>query len=230
MPNLSDYNPAVKYGANLDVNANLADVRDQNDNEVVEFEGVASAVNYIHIENAATGANPRISGTGEADLGITFLNDQAEEIVIMDAAASAVNEITFTNAATAADPSAAATGDDTNINFQLTPKGTGIVLLASRSNGTEAAGSVTINAQRGRITTSALTTSSATVYNFDFVNNKLIGKDHPVLLTVSGGGNTGGRPFVFVNKLDAVGSAQISVGNAGVAVLNGTVVISFLVI
>ena len=86
------------------------------------------------------------------------------------------------------------------------------------------------NAQRGRITTSALTTSSATVYNFDFVNNKLIGKDHPVLLTVSGGGNTGGRPFVFVNKLDAVGSAQISVGNAGVAVLNGTVVISFLVI
>lgn len=50
-----------------------------------------------------------------------------ELILFPSAVTSAVNEITVSNAATGNAPSIAATGGDTNINLQLTPKGTGIV-------------------------------------------------------------------------------------------------------
>ena len=65
MPNLSDYNPAVKYGANLDVNVDLADIRDSNNNELLELDTVASAVNYIRIANSVTGAAPILTAVGD---------------------------------------------------------------------------------------------------------------------------------------------------------------------
>lgn len=65
MPNLSDYNPAIKYGANLDVNVDLADIRDANNNELLELDTVASAVNYTRIANAATGDAPELSAQGD---------------------------------------------------------------------------------------------------------------------------------------------------------------------
>lgn len=76
MPNLSDYNPAIKYGANLDVNVDLADIRDANNNELLELDTVASAVNYVRIANAATGGNPELSAQGDdtnASLQLTAL-------------------------------------------------------------------------------------------------------------------------------------------------------------
>lgn len=76
MPNLSDYNPAIKYGANLDVNVDLADIRDANGNELLELDTVASAVNYVRIANAATGSSPELSVQGDdsnADLQLTSL-------------------------------------------------------------------------------------------------------------------------------------------------------------
>jgi len=65
MPNLSDYNPAVKYGSNLDVNVDLADIRDANGNELLELDTVASAVNYVQIANAATGNAPAFTAAGD---------------------------------------------------------------------------------------------------------------------------------------------------------------------
>lgn len=65
MPNLSDYDPAVKYGANLDVNVDLGDIRDANDNELLEFDTVASAVNFIRISNAPTGTAAILSAQGD---------------------------------------------------------------------------------------------------------------------------------------------------------------------
>ena len=48
----------------------------------------------------------------------------------MTATGSAVNEFTIANAATGAGPTISSTGDDTNIDINVTPKGTGDVVLA----------------------------------------------------------------------------------------------------
>ena len=73
MPNLSDYNPAVKYGANLDVNIDLGDIRDANNNELLELDTVASAVNYIRIANSATGNSPVLTAVGDdTNIGLTL--------------------------------------------------------------------------------------------------------------------------------------------------------------
>lgn len=100
---------------------------DTNSNEVLTFGVVASAVNEIGITNAATGNNPIISALGEADTGITFQNLGAEEILILNSVATSVNEFTIASAATGNSPILEATGGDTNIDVELTPKGTGNV-------------------------------------------------------------------------------------------------------
>lgn len=97
--------------------------------ETQKWAGVASAVNEITVTNAATGNFPTISATGEADTGIDFENSEGEEILKLDAVPTGVNEITITNAVTTAAPVISATGGDTDININLTPKGTGYVNL-----------------------------------------------------------------------------------------------------
>jgi len=54
-----------------------------------------------------------------------WIDVNGNEIAKSSATASAVNEITFTNAATGNGPTISATGDDTNIDINLAPKGTG---------------------------------------------------------------------------------------------------------
>ena len=59
---------------------------------------------------------------------ITSINDaNGNEVIKTPATTSAVNEITVTNAATGNAPVISATGGDTNINLDLTGKGTGVV-------------------------------------------------------------------------------------------------------
>jgi len=104
---------------------------DQNANELVKFTATGSAVNEITVANAATGNKPVISVTGEADNGIEFHNDQAEQLLILASVASAVNEITITNAATGANPTISCTGEaDTGITFQNS-EGEEILILDS---------------------------------------------------------------------------------------------------
>lgn len=66
------------------------------------------------------------SGTGSI-----LLDTNSNELLKGVAVASAVNEITATNAITATAPSLSATGGDTNIDLQLTPKGTGTLNIPS---------------------------------------------------------------------------------------------------
>jgi len=56
-------------------------------------------------------------------------DDSNNEYIKFVKTATAVNEVTITNQATGSAPSIAATGDDTNIDFNLTPKGIGRVTL-----------------------------------------------------------------------------------------------------
>jgi hypothetical protein len=65
---------------------------------------------------------------------ITAINDtNGNELFGVTATGSAVNEFTVANAATGAGPTLSATGSDTNININLTPKGTGIALINATS-------------------------------------------------------------------------------------------------
>jgi hypothetical protein len=76
-------------------------------------------------------------GTGRTVVGalsatsprvITGVNDtNGNELLRVTATASAVNELTLANAATGGGPTLSATGDDTNIDLNITPKGTGEV-------------------------------------------------------------------------------------------------------
>ena len=69
---------------------------------------------------------------------VTSVNDtNGNELLKVSPTASAVNELTIANAATGSSPTLSASGDDTNIDINLTPKGTGNVI----AGGTIAMGS-----------------------------------------------------------------------------------------
>lgn len=141
-----NYDPAIMYGAQKNINVDLGDVLDSNQNEILEFDAVASAVNFVRVTNSVTTANPILSGQGDdTNVGLTlsskgtgdvriYAGDAAREILICVNTASAVNEVTVTPSATGVNPSLGATGDDTNIGLILLGKGTGAIVV---NNGTD---------------------------------------------------------------------------------------------
>lgn len=124
-------NPQVQAKGESDTGLTFAS---EDDEEMLILDAVAGAVNEVTIRSAATGAKPIIAATGEADTGLEFHNDQAEEGLIVDFNATAVNEVTIDNAATGSGPTISATGDDTNINLELAPKGSGTVNIDDDDN------------------------------------------------------------------------------------------------
>jgi len=59
-----------------------------------------------------------------------FIGDESgNEQLVFQTTGSAVNQLEITNAATGNGPILASTGGDTNINLNLTPKGTGVVMI-----------------------------------------------------------------------------------------------------
>lgn len=109
---------------------------DSSGNEVVKFEAVGTAVNYLNIKNAATASPIVLECQGTEDKGFTFMNSTDEEILILTPTPSSVNEITIGNAATTNPPSIAATGSGANIGLKLTGKGTGLLLIGGTSSWT----------------------------------------------------------------------------------------------
>jgi len=63
-------------------------------------------------------------------IGTSILDTNGNELALLTATSSAVNEFTVANAATGAGPTISSTGDDSNIDINITPKGTGDVVLA----------------------------------------------------------------------------------------------------
>ena len=74
-------------------------ILDEDGNEILGLNLVASAVNEIDISNASTGNRPIISTDGEVDIGLEFHNDQGEEMLRLIPVATAVNQIDIRNAA-----------------------------------------------------------------------------------------------------------------------------------
>lgn len=164
-----------------------------------------------------------------------LLDSSGNEYIKFSKTTSAVNELTATNAATGSNPTLSATGSDTNISLQLSPAGTGVVLLGDISTGTAnsptATATVTINAQRGIITTGSLTTGSASTYSFSLLNNKITATSQ-VFASVYNGTNSQGAPVVTGVQVATAGSATITIGNFANAAtpLNGTLLVNFVVL
>ncbi len=111
---------------------------------------VASGATKIVFASANDGTNPDIIdmgfGTGDVTLtgtqtltnktltspkiGTSILDTNGAQLALLTATGSAVNEFTIANAATGAGPTLSSTGDDSNIDINITPKGTGDVVLA----------------------------------------------------------------------------------------------------
>jgi hypothetical protein len=77
----------------------------------------------------ATDTTPQLGG--QLDVNGNSIGDGTLELLSFSETASAVNELTVTNAATGNAPQLSATGDDTNIDLDLQPKGTGNVTLGN---------------------------------------------------------------------------------------------------
>lgn len=93
---------------------------------VATFLATPSSANLLAAVTDETGTGSLVFGTQPRIT--TGINDSnGNEMFLFTATASAVNELTIANAATTGAPTISATGSDSNINIQLTPKGTGIV-------------------------------------------------------------------------------------------------------
>lgn len=178
-------------------------------------------------------SGPLRIGDGASSSTYTVLEDgNANEILDYTVTAAAVNHIRTTNAATGNAPSVSAVGDDAKIDLQVTPKGTGIVALDTRSTGTVASGSATINAQRGEIIWPTLTTGIQGLTATDFVNNKLTTSSNLIFMNattnISGDNQIVGA--VFKAFIRVAGSARLTIENHGTGALSGTARVAFLVV
>ena len=95
---------------------------------------------------ANDGTNPDIDDTGfitasstdtltnktltSPKIGTSILDTNGAELAVLTATSSAVNEFTIANAATGSGPTLSSTGGDSNVDINITPKGTGDVVLA----------------------------------------------------------------------------------------------------
>jgi len=98
-------------------------------------------------DTGATGSTGPTGATGDVSLagtqtltnktltapkiGTSILDTNGNELALLTATGSAVNELTIANAATGANPTISATGGDTNVGINLTPKGTGEIVIGA---------------------------------------------------------------------------------------------------
>lgn len=109
--------------------------------DVVEMMPTASWGNDLakwgEVEHSNAGVHALTSNsTITSSKLITGLNDtNANSLVKVSPTSSAVNQFTLANAATGAGPTLSATGSDTNIDINLTPKGTGALKVGGNPIG-----------------------------------------------------------------------------------------------
>lgn len=100
-------------------------------------------------------------------------------------------------------------------------------IIAVKANGTEASNAVTASGMAGKITTSSLTTAGGSSYAITWTNT-FIASTSVVLLTIAGGTNT--TENVTLKCVPGSGTATLTIyNNTAATALNGTIIISYLV-
>lgn len=175
-------------------------IADQNGNEMLAFNSNASAVNYLEIENGATGNPPHLRSRGDdANIGLHLVGKGTGEVSVCDAV------------------------DETKrLRFWLSNNGTGIITTL-RSNSTGTSKTIDLPNASGELfilpsfTTGSIPFSNGTTLLqdnanlfWDDTNNRLgIGNTNPqTLLTVGSGSQWFTLPGVNVN---VSGTAYVSV-------------------
>ena len=92
----------------------------------------------IGIAAVVDDTSPQLGGNLDTnDFNIAFddahgiIDENGNEQLTFQTTSSAVNQLDITNAATGNNPSISATGDDSNIGIELTPKGTGEIVIGA---------------------------------------------------------------------------------------------------
>lgn len=229
---LKNYDPALMQGANIGVAVDLTDITDNNGNEVIEIDGIASAVNYLAVGNSAT-ANPVIlaSRGDDTNVGLTIDGKGSGTIVF---AGTSTGGITLTTAVTASAGVAitGAVSATTTIKSSGATSGIGygagaggaVTQLTSRTTG------VTLNNITGTITTNNASLAAEATADF-IVTNSAVAIGDVIVLSMQSGSNGGGT-LVNISTV-AAGSFTIRVHNGNVAAgtaETGAILINFAVI
>ena len=149
-----DQDGTISFGAQELMFNDGQGILDSNGAELLVFGVTASAVNELKVTNAATGNPVTISATGgDTNIGMTltpkgtgdltltsgsfvfgadaegFYDASGNELLVFTKAASAVNYLGMTNSATGLGLSITATGSDTNIDLDISAKGSGVLAV-----------------------------------------------------------------------------------------------------
>lgn len=216
-----------------------------NVSSAINIPTVASAVNLINIQGAATGNKPIISGggpsadtnvsiqiqpkgTGDVYLGGVSSGDWSLDV---QSTGSAVNNVYVYGNIAANAPTVGAQGSDSNINLSVLPKGTGKVTLGAFCTVTGSTPQ-TCNGLRGIVTTGTLTTAAVTDASF-VINDTSVAATSMVQCTDQGYSGTlvtNGEP-VITTCVPGTGTITVHITNVHATnALNGTVQIGFAVL
>ena len=168
---------------------------------------------------------------------LTDVNDN--EVLETQAIASAVNHVGISNAATGNAAIIEALGGDTDVGFDLTPKGTGDVNLVSGhvimgdggtvTQATDINTTVVLNTESGQITTVSTTLAAGVDATFTVTNSAVAAQDVVICNTGSYGGTADGIPICNTESVGA-GTFDINIRNTGAVALDAVVVINFAVV
>lgn len=150
---------------------------------------------------------------------ITDLSDtNGNELLKVTATGSAVNELTLANAATGNAPTLSATGGDTNINLNISAKGTGRVVLngagapvnttVATSEGTASGYPVALATAQAATATIGTSGAALVILHCQGANSAAGGQGWLMGFAVSG------ATTVAANQTDAIGKPSTDVANA----------------
>ena len=186
-----------------------------------------SGVVKVVYATANDGTNPDIDDTGlittsstdtltnktltSPKIGTSILDTNGNELALLTATSSAVNEFTIANAATGNGPTLSSTGGDTNIDINVTPKGTGDVVLAGDTVKVGDSGAAAVLTSNGAGTLTVTTGGAA-----DLVLNTNSGTDSSVItITDAANGNIALTPNGTGEVVVGSGTANATVTSSG---------------
>ena len=148
-------------------------------------------------------------------IGTSILDTNGNELALLTATGSAVNEFTIANAATGSGPTISSTGGDSNIDINLTPKGTGDVVLAGDTVKVGDSGAAAVLTSNGAGTLT-VTTGGAT----DLVLSTNSGTDSGTITITDGAdGNINLAPN---------GSGQVQAGGAQLSTVGKSIAMALV--
>lgn len=182
---------------------------------------------------AISGGNIQAGLSGTAGTLASFPSTAAKGSLVVAAVANTGNTTTTISNAAMGQASVISIPDPgaSTANFLLSAgtntMAAGSSIVAAKVNGTEASNAVTASGMAGAITTSSLSTAGGSSYAITWTNT-FISSTSTVLLTIAGGTNT--TENITLKCAPGSGTATLTIyNNTAATALNGTIIISYLV-